>query len=143
MQLSRRRGPKIPLWQVFHGEEARLTRQTDVEVVAEIRRFVAALGEVRSRLVSDHIMNLLGDLEGQLPGERNGLLATCDQFLALEPTEQHLYQLARRAGLVNGLDDLTDSGVRRRAEQLLADALRRHGPDGVDEACRDMMLRMV
>ena len=136
-------GPKIPLWQVFHGEEARLTRQTDVEVVAEIRRFVAALGEVRSRLVSDHIMNLLGDLEGQLPGERSDLLATCDQFLALEPTEQHLYQLARRAGLVNGLDDLTDSGVRRRAEQLLADALRRHGPDGVDEACRDMMLRMV
>ena len=27
-------GPKIPLWQVFHGEEAKLTRQTDVEVVA-------------------------------------------------------------------------------------------------------------
>jgi hypothetical protein len=136
-------GPKIPLWQVFHGEEAQLTRQTDVEVVAEIRRFVDALGAVRSRLVSDHIMNLLGDLEGQLPGERDHLLATCDRFLALEPTEQRLYQLARRAGLVNGVGDLARPGIRQRAEQLLADALRRHGPDGVDEACREMMLRMV
>ena len=116
---------------VYLAEQIRLPRR------------LVALKVLRSHLVSDHIMNLLGDLEGQLPGERNSLLATCDRLLALEPTEQHLYQLARRAGLVNGLDDLADAEVRRRAERLLADAVDRHGPDGVDEACREMMLRMV
>ena len=136
-------GPKIPLWQMFHGEDAKLTRQTDVEVVGEIRRFVEQLGDVRSRLVSDHIMNLLGDLEGPVRGEREHLFATCDRFLALEPKDRQLFQLARRAGLANGVADLAHPEVRRRAETLLDDALQRYGPNGVDEACREMMLRMV
>jgi len=136
-------GPKIPLWEDFHGPEARLTRQTDAEIVAEIRRFIEALEGITSRVVSDHIMNLLGDLEGQLPGDRERLLAMCDRFLGLDEGERRLYQVARRAGLVNGLDDLEDPGIRARAEAILADLVRSYGPGRVEEACRDMMLRFV
>ena len=136
-------GPKIPLWEEFHGPQARLTRQTDAEIVAEIRRFIEALDGIRSRLVSDHIMNLLGDLEGQLPGEKEKLLAICDRFLGLDEGEQRLYQVARRAGLVNGLDDLNVPGIRARAEALLAEVVRSYGPGGIEQACRDMMLRFV
>ncbi len=136
-------GPKIPLWEEFHGPEARLTRQTDAEIVAEIRRFLEALEGITSRVVSDHIMNLLGDLEGQLPGDKDRLLAMCDRFLGLDEGEQRLYQVARRAGLVNGLDDLEDPGIRARAEAVLADLVRSYGPGRLEEACRDMMLRFV
>lgn len=136
-------GPKIPLWRVFHGDEARLTRQTDAEIVAEIRRFIGALDGVRSRLVSDHIMNLLGDLEGQLPDEKDALLAACDAFLDLPEGERRLYQVARRAGLVNGLGDLASPAVRDRAEALLAEVVRNYGPQGVEGATREMMLRFV
>ncbi len=136
-------GPKIDLWQEFHGPGARLTRQTDAEIVAEIRRLIEALEGIRSRLVSDHIMNLLGDLEGRLPDEKERLLATCDRFLGLDEGEQRLYQVARRAGLVNGLDDLAVPGIRARAEALLAEVVRSYGPAGIEEACRDMMLRFV
>lgn len=136
-------GPKIDLWQEFHGPEARLTRQTDAEIVAEIRRFIEALDGIHSRLVSDHIMNLLGDLEGQLPEEKEALLARCDAFLNLDPGEQRLYQVARRAGLVNGLADLEIPEIRARAEAILAEVVRSYGPDRVEDACRDMMLRFV
>ena len=136
-------GPKIPLWEEFHGPEARLTRQTDAEIVAEIRRFLEALEGITSRVVSDHIMNLLGDLEGQLPEDKDRLLALCDRFLGLDEGEQRLYQVARRAGLVNGLDDLKDPGIRARAEAILADLVRSYGPGRIEEACRDMMLRFV
>ncbi|NOY43939.1 MAG: radical SAM protein [Deltaproteobacteria bacterium] len=136
-------GPKVDLWSEFHGPEARLTRQTDAEIVAEIRRFIEALDDIHSRLVSDHIMNLLGDLEGRLPDEKQALLDRCDAFLALDPGEQRLFQVARRAGLVNGLSDLEIPEVRARAEALLAEVVRSYGPDRIEEACRDMMLRFV
>ncbi|WP_025323374.1 radical SAM protein [Deferrisoma camini] len=136
-------GPKVDLWSEFHGPEARLTRQTDAEIVAEIRRFIEALDGIHSRLVSDHIMNLLGDLEGRLPDEKQALLDRCDAFLSLDAGEQRLYQVARRAGLVNGLSDLEIPEVRARAESLLAEVARSYGPDRIEEACRDMMLRFV
>ncbi|GAB4276710.1 MAG: radical SAM protein [Deferrisomatales bacterium] len=136
-------GPKIPLWERFHGPDASLTRQTDAEIVEEIRAFVDALEGIRSRLVSDHIMNLLGDLEGQLPGDKPKLLAACDAFLQLEEGERRLYQVARRAGLVHGPRDLDDPGVRARAEALLGEVVRTYGPGRVEDAARDMMLRYV
>lgn len=136
-------GPKIPLWQVFHGPEARLTRQTDAEIVAEIRCFVEALGPVRSRLVSDHIMNLLGDLEGQLPGDRPALLAGCDRFLDLDPGEQRLFQAGRRAGVLSGVADLRVPYLRARAEAVLAELVRARGPAGVEDGVRELMLRFV
>lgn len=136
-------GPKMALWPLFYGADAQLTRQTEVEVVQEIRRFVDHLGEIHSRVVSDHIMNLLGDLEGKLPGEKAALLARCDRFLGLPPAEQQLYQMARRHGLVNSVNDLAEPQVRRQAEHLMAEALAQHGPDGVEAACREQMQRMV
>jgi len=136
-------GPKMALWPLFYGADAQLTRQTEVEVAGEIRHFVDHLGEVHSRLVSDHGMNLLGDLEGKLPGEKAALLARCDRFLGLPKAEQQLYQVARRHGLVNGLDDLADPRVRSRAEHLVAEALALHGPEGVETVCREQMQRMV
>lgn len=136
-------GPKLALWETFHGPEARLTRQTDAEVVFEIRRFLEALDGIRSRVVSDHILNLLGDLEGQLPDEKGELLAICDGFLSLDPGEQRLYQAARRAGLLNGVRELEDPGLRNRAEAVLAEVVRVYGPAGVEEGVREMMQRFV
>ncbi len=136
-------GPKIPLWEAFHGPEAVLTRQDDAEIAAEIRRFIEALEGIHSRVVSDHIMNLLGDVEGCLPDGKADLLARCDAFLDLPEGDRRLYQVARRAGLVNGPADLSDPGVRARAEAVLAEVVRTYGPGRIEEACRDMMLRFV
>lgn len=136
-------GPKLPLWEHFHGPDARLTRQTDAEVAAEIREFLAALEGIRSRVASDHILNLLGDLEGQLPGDQRKLLARCDAFLSLEPGEQRLYQAGRRAGLLEGLKDLENPALRARSEAVLAELTRAYGPGGVEDGIRALMERFV
>ena len=111
-------------------------------VVSEIRAFVEALTCDRARIVSDHILNLLGDLEGDIATDKPELLALIDRFLGLEEREQKLLQLARRAGLVGSLDDLDRSPVRRRAEALLSEVERDHGGD-VEQTIRDMMTRFV
>lgn len=136
-------GPKLPLWEHFHGPGATLTRQTDAEVLAEIRAFLAALEGIRSRVASDHILNLLGNLEGQLPEDRSKLLARCDAFLSLPPGEQRLYQAGRRAGLLEGVEDLEDPILRARSEAVLAQLVQTHGPGGVEEGIRGLMERFV
>ncbi|MFU8855423.1 MAG: radical SAM protein [Deferrisomatales bacterium] len=136
-------GPKLPLWALFHGPDAPLSRQTDVEVLSEIRDFLAGLEGIHSRVASDHILNLLGDLEGQLPDDRGPLLAQCDAFLSLDPGEQRLYQAGRRAGLLEGLRDLERPGLRARAEAVLAELTRAYGPGGVEDGIRSLMERFV
>ncbi len=136
-------GPGLPLWETFNGPDARLTPLTEVQVVGEIRRLIEALDGIRSRLVSDHIMNLLGDMEGQLPDEKQGLLDMCDAFLGLPPEEQRLFQAGRRAGLLTGVRDLDDPSARAHSESILAKLVRAYGPERLEEGIQEIKARFV
>lgn len=88
--------PSTPLAELERrGEFAPLG---EVELVEEIRHFLAGLGGLRTRLESDHLLNLLMELRGDLPGDRQRLLATCDEFLALPASVRNKFILARRLG---------------------------------------------
>lgn len=134
-------GPTLPLWEEFSS--GRLERQTDIEVVKEIRTFVEALDIDGAQLVSDHILNLLGELQGRLPADRPRLLDIIDEFLNLPQEERELFQVARRAGILERLADLQHPGVRDNARRILAEVYRHYGKDGVEEAVREMMQRFI
>ncbi len=72
---------------------------SEIEVVAEIRRFVSGLTGLHGRLVSDHEMNLLMEVEGDLSAGPGPILAILDRFLGLPAREQDAFVSARRAGL--------------------------------------------
>ena len=71
-----------------------------------------------SRVVSDHILNLIQDLEGRLPADREQMISRLETFLALSPEEQVLYRVGRRQGLFLGLGDMLDPQRRALAERL-------------------------
>ena len=134
-------GPKLPLWDEFSS--GKLTRLTDLEVVKEIRTFVATLELDGSQIASDHILNLLGELEGRLPQDKEKLLGIIDKFLALTKQERELFQVARRAGMLEKLSDLDHHSIRANAGRLLDEIYRHYGRDGVEEATREMMERFT
>lgn len=113
----------------------------DDDMIREIRLLVEKLQGVTTKLRSDHILNLLGDLEGDLPGDHARLLDLVDSYLGLEEKDRLAYRLGRRAGLFHCVADLSDPAKRTRAEALVetvgADA------ESVDEACRDLMDQWV
>jgi hypothetical protein len=98
--------------------EGRFRKANDVENVEEILLFLKHLQGIRSRIVSDHILNLLQDLEGALPDDRERMVAQLEAFLVLPPDEQVLYRLGRRRGVFAGLSDLQDPRRRAHAERL-------------------------
>jgi hypothetical protein len=131
--------PRAPLARM--ADEGRFEPMDDDEVMHEIRLFLEKLEGVTTRLRSDHILNLLGDLEGDLPDDLPGLLELVDSYLGLPDADRVLYRLGRRAGLLRGLHELSDPRKRARAEGLLESV---GGVEGdVDQACRALMDQWV
>lgn len=102
---------------------------SDDETVLEIRLFIESLEGITSRLTSDHIMNLLEEVTGRLPEDKDAMLAVIDRYLAMPPDEKLLFRLGRRGGALKSLNELDNPGLRRRLESALRDLLPQAGGD--------------
>ncbi len=99
--------PGTPL----HGmmAEGRWRPLTEQEKVGELRLFLEKLDGITSRVRSDHVMNLLEDIEGALPGDRERMLGTIDRFLGMDHDEQETFIVGRRIGRYRTLSDYAPS----------------------------------
>jgi radical SAM superfamily enzyme len=88
----------------------------DVETVQEIVLFLQHVGDIPCRLMSDHILNLIQGLDGNLATNRQMMISTAQRFLALEPESQRTYMVGRRLGVFTGLDDMEVSSLRAHVE---------------------------
>ncbi|MBM3131432.1 MAG: radical SAM protein [Chloroflexi bacterium] len=68
---------------------------TEDDTVAELRLFIEHL-QCRAHLVSDHMANLLWEIEGQLPEAKGNLLKLIDDYIARPLPERLTMQLKRR-----------------------------------------------
>ena len=107
----------LPLFKKWYEGDFELP--TDDEVVEEIREFIERL-EVTSYLASDHIENLLQEVEGQLPGAKEHMLGVIDRYLVLSEEERLNFRFGRRAGYYTSLDDLHKRHLRGTVDQTIA-----------------------
>jgi hypothetical protein len=115
----------LPLYRKW--EEGELDLLTDDEVVEEIGELIQRL-EVTSYLASDHIENLLQEVEGQLPRAKERMLGVINRYLALPWEEKLNFRFGRRAGYYTELNELYNPLKRERIDQLMAQ-LRSQGED--------------
>ncbi len=64
--------------------------------VREIRTVIEKADGIETRLVSDHITNLLQTVEGSLKTDKDHMLEITDRYLAMPDRDKRLYQAARR-----------------------------------------------
>jgi hypothetical protein len=81
---------------------------TEEMIVREIRLFIERLEGITSVLKSDHMNNLLEDVEGEFPDDKERMITRLDGFLALESSQQALYFLGRGVGIFRGVQDMED-----------------------------------
>ena len=123
-------------------EQGEFERPSDEEMVCELRLFIENLEGIQSYVASDHILNLLEELEGRLPEDKPALLAVIDRFLSLPAEERLLFQLGRRLGLFRRVSDCEDPGLRARAEQLKERVSSQFGGD-LEQAIRTLAERYI
>ncbi len=92
--------------------------QTDDAIVEEIGSLIEKL-QVTSYLASDHIMNLLPEIEGKFPEAKTKCLETIKRYLTLPAEEKLNYRLGRRANYYEKLDDLYDAYKHQKVEEAI------------------------
>ncbi len=96
--------PRTPLMEMVQNGTFRPPDEDSM--VREIRTIVENLNGISTTLVSDHVLNLLEDVEGTLPGDKERILGIIDRYLNLSDDDRLIFQLGRRGGFVRYLDDL-------------------------------------
>lgn len=118
IRLRSLRVPKsAPLCEKIDNGEMELL--DDDGVVGEIRLFIEKLDGITSTVTSDHIMNLLEEISGTLPNDREKMLSVADRYLALPEKERLIYKVGRWGGVYRSLDDLKDTVLRAKIEQVI------------------------
>jgi len=92
------------LWQDYLDGKFRLCSEN--EKLAEIRLLIENAKNCTGHLVSDHIINLLQDIQGRMDTDRQKMLSLIDNYFALTKSEQKIFQSARRSGLAARPEDL-------------------------------------
>jgi radical SAM superfamily enzyme YgiQ (UPF0313 family) len=95
------------------------TRTNDVEMVQELMWMIEKLEGITSTLKSDHIINLLPEVEGTFPEDKAKMLAVLKWFLSLPASEQMIFRIGRRTGVMAHREDLTNDVRRKRVQQMI------------------------
>jgi len=131
--------PGMPLYdEVKNGN---FIRATDEEIIEEEKLFIENL-DCHSNFVSDHITNLLQEIEGKLPEDKEKMLASIAGFQSLSPEEKYNFKVGRRLGIYEQLDDLHNSRKHNTVEHAIQ-KLSHNGNQVDDETIYSLMERFI
>ncbi len=126
----------MPIYRRIEAGELEL--MNDDEIIAEERLLIENLDGITSYFASDHILNLLEELDGKFPEAKEKMLATIDRYLAMSLEERNNFRLGRRAGYYRALDDMLNPELRTRVNSIMQRIEKEH-PGGLDPVISELM----
>ena len=133
---------RVPLYEKLTAGS--FTMQTDDMIAEEIRVFIETLDGITSTLTSDHIMNLLEEVSGKLPEDKEKMLQVVQEYQALADDERRIYRLGRRGGAYHSIRDLKgDQLTYKKLQNLIEEIRAEKGYEGVESFISEMVDRYV
>jgi radical SAM superfamily enzyme len=125
-------------------EDGSFSMQTDDMLAEEIEVFIHTLAGITSTVTSDHIMNLLEEVNGKLPDDKEKMLAVIQSYRDLSQTDRLIYRAGRRGGAYRSTDDLKrDPATYQKIKNLIQTVAQTEGPQGVEKMITEMVDRYV
>lgn len=120
------------------------TMQTDDMLAEEVRLFIDTLEGITSMVTSDHMMNLLEEVTGKLPDDKEKMLGVIEKYQNLSDEERLIYRVGRRGGAYRSTDDLErDPDIHRKIENLIDQVRREKGEQGIEGLINEMVDQYV
>lgn len=113
----------------------------DEEILREIQLLLENLNVHETKLASDHILNLLEELEGILPEDKPKLLSIMQRFFELSAQDRLIYRLGRRSGALRKISDLEDTETYLRLKAVV-DSYEKQGSN-IDEDMIKIMNKYI
>jgi len=121
----------VPLYEKL--KEGSFMLQTDDMLAEELHLFIESLNGISSTITSDHIMNLLEEVTGNLPNDQAAMLSIIEKYQALSNQDRLIYRAGRRGGAYHSTDDLlTDPATYHKIKNLVSDIREQEGKQGVE-----------
>lgn len=134
--------PRVPLHQKL--TDGTFTMQTDDMLARELKLFIETLHGITSTLTSDHIMNLLEEVSGKFPQDKDKILQVIERYEALSETDRMIYRIGRRGGAYRSTDDLAQDPVTyQKIKSLLEELQAKEGAAGVEKFITETVDRYI
>ena len=142
----RLRSLRVPRRVPLHSklEDETFTMQTDDMLAEEIKVFIETLDNITSTVTSDHIMNLLEEVSGKLPEDKEKMLEVIRKYQQLPDTDRLIYRAGRRGGAYRSTEDLkNDPTTYLKIRNLISQIQENEGPLGVEKFLTEMVDRYI
>ncbi len=134
--------PRVPLYNKL--EDGSFTMQTDDMLAEEIRLFIDTLDGITSTVTSDHIMNLLEEVSGKFPEDKEKMLDVIREYQKLPEKDRLIYRVGRRAGTYRSTNDLErDPATYKKIKNLISEVKKNEGEQGVEKFISELVDRYV
>ncbi|MCT4607497.1 MAG: radical SAM protein [Marinisporobacter sp.] len=117
------------------------TRTNDTKMVEEILLLIENLNGISSTIKSDHILNLIPEVEGVLPRDKEKMISALKWYLELNAEEQMIFRVGRRTGIMNSRYDLSEPNRRKRVRTIIKE--NNITVNNVDEIIDETMKRFI
>jgi hypothetical protein len=108
--------------------------QTDDMLAEEVKLFIETLDGITSMVTSDHIMNLLEEVSGKLPGDKEEMLEVIKKYQEMPDSERLIYRVGRRGGAYRSTDDLKrDPVAYEKIKNLVKDLEAKGGKEEIEK----------
>ena len=138
----RLRSLRVPARVPLHArlEDGSFHMLTDDMLAEEIRVFIENLDGITSTVASDHMMNLLEDVSGKLPGDKPKMLEAVRAYQSLPEPDRLVFRVGRRGGAFRSASDLArDPATCRKIRSLIDEVQRQEGEEGVERMIAEMV----
>jgi radical SAM superfamily enzyme YgiQ (UPF0313 family) len=133
---------RVPLSALL--KEGSFRMQTDDMLAEELKLFISTLSDITSVVTSDHIMNLLEEVSGKFPEDKEKMLDVIGRYQKLPDAERLIYRIGRRGGAYRSTDDLErDPATYRKIKNLILDLDAKGGPEEIERFISDMVDQYV
>ncbi|MDX1706992.1 MAG: radical SAM protein [Desulfobacterales bacterium] len=142
----RLRSLRVPQHVPLHSrlEDGSFTMQTDDMLAEEIKLFIQTLEGITSTVTSDHIMNLLEDVSGKLPDDKEKMMAVVQAYQDLSAGDRLIYRAGRRGGAYRSIDDLKrDPATYQKIKNLIETVAQEQGPQAIEKMISEMVDRYI
>jgi len=128
--------PDTPLYEQM--SEGKWEPQSEEGRVREIRLFISTLSGITSSIASDHIINLLEDIEGELPDDKESMLKVIDDFLSMDIHDRELFIIGRRLGYYRYFADYKPIREVELIKKEMAENF-----SSIEEALQEMLIKYI
>lgn len=130
---------KAPLAKDY--QEGTFKKMGDIQMVEELLLFIEKLNGITSTMKSDHILNLIPEVEGKLPEDREKIISAIKKFLNLSEEDKIVYMIGRRTGTIKGIYDMDYPSRIAKAKEIVAE--NNITSENVDSIVAELMKRFI